>query len=1064
MSQKTVVVNTTPFNYTTGAILDVQVNATIIFPVLSKQTQVTLLIQVGVTELYLSAGTVYDPLGQVVVTPASYNLVNLVSADPDPKKLLLGGFQSSIFISLQEIASTADVTAVTVTTDTLISSGLDVVDSLGNNVPMSVSGLNIVNNATGNSASIVTSVTADKEFALPNIAEASANILVSEGTQIVNGNKEFVQPITISASTEQLILGDASVGNTTTITAPAPASGNRVYTIPDVGEDASFVMSSGGGGSILDNLLLTDLSNQLRFQPGVLGNLININVNSTSATRTHTIPDIPDGDFLFTTGSQEVSGEKEFSTSPLFSASTEQLRLQNAGAGGIVSVALAVIAADRTYTIPDVLANTSFTMLAGAQTFTGIKTFGAATTQLALQNGGVGNTISLAMTAPAANRIYTLPDSGADASFVMTAGTQSIAGAKTFSAAPILTATGTLLTFRNGGAGNTTSISMTTPGGARVYNLPDAGANAAFVLTAGNQSIGGAKTFTSNVSFNGPTPQVTFQNNGAGATIAIGMTVPAGNRTYTLPDVMTNTSFAMLAGTQTFNGAKTFSTTPTFSANTTQMILQNNGAGNTISLAMTAPAANRTYTFPDVETNTSFMMLGGTQDVNGTKRFLGRNLTCYKGTSTQFASLEYFLADGNDTISVRDRNGGTSNSILSAGKLWSEASSNQIRITPGEFYYDLTASAPAANRIYTLPDAGADTSFAMLAGTQTFSGSKSFSATASFIAATTQMILQNNGVGNTISLAMTAPAANRTYTLPDAGANTDFIMSAGTQNVIGVKTFTNSLRVGSAVDPIVVNSIFSGTSLALNIEAPNGDPRRINVRSVRMEGTTWNNDSNSFIELRNNTLSTSLYLTATDFAVNSTYNIPDVGTAADFIMSAGAQTVGGAKSFSSTARFVANTTQIEFQNNGTGNTISLAMTAPAANRTYTIPDTGANGNIAIQRDNVTVADLGFNGNFLSVPGVFRKIGDMIFVTLGGNITGNNVTEINSAGGIIPIDFRPSNFINQPVTMYSGAISTVLCNLTIGTTGDISIRTYDLVTTFDRFNDHLIIVSYPLTFP
>jgi hypothetical protein len=48
---------------------------------------------------------------------------------------------------------------------------------------------------------------------------------------------------------------------------------------------------------------------------------------------------------------------------------------------------------------------------------------------------GTTNTVTISATAPASSQTYTIPDPGGAASFVMTAGTQTIAGAKTFSGA-----------------------------------------------------------------------------------------------------------------------------------------------------------------------------------------------------------------------------------------------------------------------------------------------------------------------------------------------------------------------------------------------------------------------------------------------------------------------------------------------------------------------------------------------------------------------------------------------------------------------------------------------------
>lgn len=91
-------------------------------------------------------------------------------------------------------------------------------------------------------------------------------------------------------------------------------------------------------------------------------------------------------------------------------------------------------------------------------------------------------------------REYTIPDSGAAASFVMTQGTQTIAGSKTFSSAVTISATTSQIVL---GTTNTTTITSPAPAASRVYTIPDAGATASFVMTQGAQSITGIKTFVS---------------------------------------------------------------------------------------------------------------------------------------------------------------------------------------------------------------------------------------------------------------------------------------------------------------------------------------------------------------------------------------------------------------------------------------------------------------------------------------------------------------------------------------------------------------------------------------
>lgn len=67
-------------------------------------------------------------------------------------------------------------------------------------------------------------------------------------------------------------------------------------------------------------------------------------------------------------------------------------------------------------------------------------TFGSLTLSNAINQltFGSGNTILITAPAPSSSRTYTLPDVGANASFVMTEGTQTINGAKTFTTVPVL--------------------------------------------------------------------------------------------------------------------------------------------------------------------------------------------------------------------------------------------------------------------------------------------------------------------------------------------------------------------------------------------------------------------------------------------------------------------------------------------------------------------------------------------------------------------------------------------------------------------------------------------------
>ncbi len=523
----------------------------------------------------------------------------------------------------------------------------------------------------------------------------------------------------------------------------------------------------------------------------------------SSANRTISIPSTGglNANIILSEGAQTINGVKTFTDMVVFlsSFSIASLALTAVsnqlvmGTGQTVTVNAPTPAASRTYTMPDVLANASFVMTEGAQTLNGVKTFSATAVFLAgfslasltlsavtnqLTLGSI-NTITVNAPTPAASRTYTMPDVLANASFVMTEGAQTLNGVKTFSATAVFLAGFSLASLTLSavtnqltlGAGNTITVNAPTPAVSRVYTMPDVLANASFVMTEGSQSVNGTKMFFNNITFDAnlilnntsviqfskPTNQMTFTTGGFTTTLNVG--AAAGSRTYTVTDVLANASFVMTEGTQTINGAKTFSGLVTmnggFSGSSASIALTNTtnqivfGSGTTTTLNVPTPGANRIYTIDDIGTNASFVMNAGAQNIGGSKNFLDGG---------SFPALT--LTDG----------------------------SNQLILN------NVTIDCQPSGHTYTIQDAGGAASFVMTAGVQTLNGAKTFGSAITVTPTTNQLVL---GITNTTTINSVAPAASRVYTIPDAGGAASFVLNTGTAtpaNLYEVQTTTISFN------------------------------------------------------------------------------------------------------------------------------------------------------------------------------------------------------------------------------------------------------------------------------
>jgi len=684
--------------------------------------------------------------------------------------LIVGGRTITFELSANTINGDSVTQDGTFTVSSLIASGSITTPQLIIASPSPANEIVIKNTSNGHSLTLTTSPTASSILTIPDFGVNSSFVL-TDGAQTIAGLKTFTQGVPILATSNQLVLGTTK---TVTLTSVAPAA-SRTYTIVDTGANSQFVMTDGnftingiitftqppvfptGPCEVMSCVMLTNTSNQVSLGAG---QTITLTAPTPVASRTYTIPDTAaNSSFVMTDFAQTLNGVKTFSSGVPITAVTNQLVL---GTTNTVTLTSPAPAASRTYTIPDTLANSAFVMTDLAQTINGSKTFSSAvlitpvTNQLVL---GTTNTVTINSPAPAASRTYTIPDTLANSSFVMTDLAQTVNGAKTFSSAVTINPVTNQIVL---GVTNTTTLNATAPAASRTYTIPDTGANSQFVMTDGNQTINGTKTFTTAPVFpaGGATfTQVTLTNTtnqvilGTTNTVTLTSPAPAASRTYTIPDTAANSSFVMTDLAQTINGVKTHTSQIPITATTNQLVL---GTTNTVTLTSPAPAASRTYTIPDTLANSSFVMTDLAQTVNGAKTF--SSAVTINPTTNQLV-----LGVTNTTT--------------------------------------ISSTAPAASRTYTIADAGGAATFVMTSftGGQTISTALTLGTALTITPTTNQLVL---GTTNTTTISSTAPAASRTYTIPDGGGAANVILSTA---VAG--TTTNSIQFGNATASYVPTSL-----------------------------------------------------------------------------------------------------------------------------------------------------------------------------------------------------------------------------------------------------------------
>lgn len=213
---------------------------------------------------------------------------------------------------------------------------------------------------------------------------------------------------------------------------------------------------------------------------------------------------------------------------------------------------------------------------------------------------GTSNVLTLSST-PTATYTITIPDTATNANFVLTEGNQTINGNKSFS--------------------GTTTMSALTASSVVITNGSKQLASLAYTATAPTADTVVTRDVSGNTVFR---DRVTFDPTigGIKSSLLTGTNSLATTR-YFLPDSINgDTTIITTQGDQTMYGNKWFEQPITIFATSNQLSLGGSGSTNWVTISAPTPAATRTHTIPDVA-NANFVMSEGMQTINGVIDFDG---------------------------------------------------------------------------------------------------------------------------------------------------------------------------------------------------------------------------------------------------------------------------------------------------------------------------------------------------------------------------------------------------------------------------------------------------------
>lgn len=182
-----------------------------------------------------------------------------------------------------------------------------------------------------------------------------------------------------------------------------------------------------------------------------------------------------------------------------------------------------------------------------------------------------------------------------------------------------------------------------------------------------NESVTNNWTFAAAAQFKNNCLTLRNPANTFSATVNVGAITAA--RTYTIPEISANGTFALLEGTQTFSGTKTFASSG----------LRIGGLRVHI-IATAVSVSSKTVTIPDVAGN--FMIDASVDTITGAKTFDNGTLLLRNSGNTQSTTLNAPNATAGRTISLPDADGTVA--LLSLAQTWTAAQTFDANVVVNE--------------------------------------------------------------------------------------------------------------------------------------------------------------------------------------------------------------------------------------------------------------------------------------------------------------------------------------------------------------------------------------------